>query len=86
MRALCQLARRRAARINRWTYGIDADAMQAASGLNESLQELNGTVLFIPTASASGTANSSKSTSTATFTSGNMKRLVQTWGPRWTTV
>ena len=35
-------------RINRWTYGIDAETMQAASDLNDSLHELDGTVLFIP--------------------------------------
>ena len=46
--ALCVLCYAGEWRINRWTYGIDAETMQAASGLNDSLHELDGTVLFIP--------------------------------------
>jgi len=46
--ALCVLCYAGEWRINRWTYGIDAETMQAASDLNDSLHELDGTVLFIP--------------------------------------
>ena len=46
--AFCVLCYAGEWRINRWTYGIDAETMQAASDLNDSLHELDGTVLFIP--------------------------------------
>lgn len=46
--ALCALCYAGEWRINRWTYGVDAAAVQAASSLNESLKTLEGAVLFIP--------------------------------------
>ena len=46
--ALCALCYAGEWRINRWTYGVDAAAVQAASSLNEYLKTLEGAVLFIP--------------------------------------
>lgn len=46
--ALCVLCYAGEWRINRWTYGIEASTMQAASDLNDALKTLDGTVLFIP--------------------------------------
>ena len=46
--ALCALCYAGEWRINRWTYGVDAAAVQAASSLNETLKTLEGAVLFIP--------------------------------------
>ena len=46
--ALCVLCYAGEWRINRWTYGVDKAAMQAASALNDSLKTLDGTVLFVP--------------------------------------
>ncbi len=46
--ALCALCYAGEWRINRWTYGVDAAAVQAASALNDQLQTLEGTVLFLP--------------------------------------
>ena len=45
---LCVLCYAGEWRINRWTYGVDETAVQAASALNDSLKTLEGTVLFIP--------------------------------------
>lgn len=46
--ALCVLCYAGEWRINRWAYGIDESTMQAASDLNDSLKNLEGTVLFLP--------------------------------------
>ena len=35
-------------RINRWTYTIPAETAARASALNDALQSLDGTVLFLP--------------------------------------
>ena len=45
---LCVLCYAGEWRINRWTYGVEESAVQAASALNDSLKTLEGTVLFIP--------------------------------------
>lgn len=44
---LCVLCYAGEWRINRWTYGVDAEAAQAASTLNDTLKTLDGTVLFV---------------------------------------
>lgn len=44
---LCVLCYAGEWRINRWTYGVDAGAVQAASTLNDTLKTLDGTVLFV---------------------------------------
>lgn len=46
--ALCVLCYAGEWRINRWTYGVEEETVQAASALNDSLKTLDGTVLFIP--------------------------------------
>ncbi len=46
--ALCVLCYAGEWRINRWTYGVDAAAVQAASALNDQLKTLDGAVLFLP--------------------------------------
>ena len=46
--ALCVLCYAGEWRINRWTYEVTPEAMQAASDLNDSLHTLEGKVLFIP--------------------------------------
>ena len=45
---LCVLCYAGEWRINRWTYGVEESAVQAASALNDSLKTLEGTVLFVP--------------------------------------
>lgn len=46
--ALCVLCYAGEWRINRWTYAIPAETAARASALNDALQSLDGTVLFLP--------------------------------------
>ena len=46
--ALCVLCYAGEWRINRWTYAIPAETAARASVLNDTLQSLDGTVLFLP--------------------------------------
>ena len=46
--ALCVLCYAGEWRINRWTYAIPAETAVRASALNDALQSLDGTVLFLP--------------------------------------
>lgn len=46
--ALCVLCYAGEWRINRWTYAIPAETAARASALNDTLQSLDGTVLFLP--------------------------------------
>ena len=46
--ALCVLCYLGEWRIDRWTYEIPAETARAASALNDELEKLDGTVLFIP--------------------------------------
>lgn len=46
--ALCVLCYMGEWRINRWTYAIPADTAAQASALNDALQALDGSILFLP--------------------------------------
>ena len=46
--ALCVLCYAGEWRTNRWTYAIPAETAARASALNDALQSLDGTVLFLP--------------------------------------